>query len=119
MGINNLFNIATSGVTMARVAMEVTSENIANVNTAGYSRQTAVFETAPVNNSNGFSLGTGVQLATVQRSHDDLLQLQLVKGNSQYGESETKQTALSHIEPYFNDVTTDGLGQSIEDYFNS
>ncbi|MDD2337937.1 MAG: flagellar hook-associated protein FlgK, partial [Geobacteraceae bacterium] len=65
------------------------------------------------------SLGTGVQLATVQRSHDDLLQLQLVKGNSQYGESETKQTALSQIEPYFNDVTTDGLGQSIEDFFNS
>jgi flagellar hook-associated protein FlgK len=33
MGISNLLNIATSGVTMARVAMEVTSENIANVST--------------------------------------------------------------------------------------
>jgi len=119
MGLNNLLNIATSGVTMARVAMEVSSENIANVNTPGYSRQKAVFETAPVNNSNGFPLGTGVQLATVQRSHDDLLQLQLVKGNSQYGESETKQTALSQIEPFFNEVTNDGLGQSIEDFFNS
>ncbi len=119
MGLNNLLNIATSGVTMARVAMEVSSENIANVNTPGYSRQKAVFETAPVNNANGFPLGTGVQLATVQRSHDDLLQLQLVKGNSQYGESETKQTALSQIEPFFNEVTNDGLGQSIEDFFNS
>jgi len=119
MGINNLLNIATSGVTMARVAMEVTSENIANVNTPGYSRQKTVFETAPVTTANGFPLGTGVQLASVQRSHDDLLQLQLVKGNSQYGESETKQTALSQIEPFFNEVTNDGLGQAMEDFFNS
>jgi flagellar hook-associated protein 1 FlgK len=119
MGINNLLNIATSGVTMARVTMEVTSENIANVNTPGYSRQKTVFETAPVNTANGFPLGTGVQLASVQRSHDDLLQLQLVKGNSQYGESETKQTALSQIEPFFNEITNDGLGQAMEDFFNS
>jgi flagellar hook-associated protein 1 FlgK len=119
MGINSLLNIATSGVTMARVAMEVTSENIANVNTPGYSRQKTIFETSPVNNANGFPLGTGVQLATVQRSHDELLQLQLVKGNSQYGESETRQTALSQIEPFFNEVTNDGLGQAMEDFFNS
>ncbi len=119
MGINNLLNIATSGVTMARVAMEVTSENIANVNTPGYSRQKPIFATAPVNTANGFPLGTGVELATVQRSHDDLLQLQLVKGNSQYGESSTKQTALSQIEPFFNEVINDGLGQSMEDFFNS
>jgi flagellar hook-associated protein 1 FlgK len=119
MGINNLLNIATSGVTMARVAMEVTSENIANVNTPGYSRQKTIFATAPVISANGFPLGTGVQLATVQRSHDELLQLQLVKGNSQYGESETKQTALSQIEPFFNEVINDGLGQSMEDFFNS
>jgi flagellar hook-associated protein 1 FlgK len=119
MGINNLLNIATSGVTMARVAMEVTSENIANVNTPGYSRQKTIFETAPVTTANGFPLGTGVQLATVQRSHDDLLQLQLVKGNSEYGESETKQTALSQIEPFFNEVTNNGLGQAVENFFNS
>lgn len=119
MGLNSLFNIATSGVTMARVAMEVTSENIANVNTPGYSRQTTVFKTGPITNANGFPLGTGVQLATVQRSHDELLQLQLVKGNSQLGESETKQTALAQIEPFFNEVTNDGLGQTMEDFFNS
>jgi len=119
MGINSLLNIATSGVTMARVALEVTSENIANVNTPGYSKQKPIFETSPINNANGFPLGTGVQLATVQRNHDDLLQLQLVKGNSQLGESETKQTSLAQIEPFFNEVTNDGLGQTMEDFFNS
>lgn len=119
MGINSLFNIGTSGVTMARVAIEVTSENIANVNTDGYSRQTTVFKTGPIVATNGFPLGSGVQLAAVQRNHDELLQLQLVTGNSQYGESETKQAALQQIEPFFNEVTNDGLGQAVEDFFNS
>jgi flagellar hook-associated protein 1 FlgK len=119
MGINNLLNIGTSGITMARVAIEVTSENIANVNTPGYSRQTTILKTGPTNNANGFPLGTGVQLAAVQRNHDELLQLQLVKGNSTYGESTVKQEALDQIEPFFNELSTEGLGQSVEDFFNT
>jgi flagellar hook-associated protein 1 FlgK len=119
MGINSLFNIATTGITMSRVAIEVTSENISNVNTDGYSRQTVAFKTGPTNNANGFPLGTGVQLAAVQRNHDELLQLQIVDGNSANGESSVKETALDQIEPFFNELSTEGLGQSVQDFFDS
>ncbi|HKZ16784.1 MAG TPA: flagellar basal body protein, partial [Geobacteraceae bacterium] len=119
MSVTSVFNMATTGINMARVAIEVTSENIANVNTQGYSRQRVNFETGPVINFGSYSIGTGVQLAGVQRFHDELLQLQIVKGNSEYGESTTKQTALEQIEPLFNEITSDGLGQTIEDFFNS
>jgi flagellar hook-associated protein 1 FlgK len=119
MGVNSILNIASSGVSMSQLAMEVTSENIANVNTPGYSTQRAVFETAQVLNTNGFPLGSGVQLAAVQRNHDDLLQLQIAKGNSAYGESSTKQTALEQIEPSFNELNSDGLGQAMNNFFNS
>lgn len=119
MGINSILNIATSGVTQAQVAIEVTSENIANINTDGYSRQRVVFETAPVINSNGFPLGTGVKIAEVQRNHDELLQLQIVNGNSDYGESKFVQTALEQIEPSFNELSNDGLGAAMDNFFNS
>ena len=119
MSVTSVFNMATTGINMARVAIEVTSENIANVNTQGYSRQRVNFETGPVINFGSYSIGTGVQLAGVQRFHDELLQLQIVKGNSEYGESTTKQTALEQIEPLFNEITSDGLGQTMEDFFNS
>jgi flagellar hook-associated protein 1 FlgK len=119
MGINGIFNVATTGITMSRVGIEVTGENIANVNTPGYSRQTTIFKTGPTNNANGFPLGTGVELAAVMRNHDEMLQLQLVKGNSAYGESAVKETALQQIEPFFNELTTEGLGQAVEDFFNS
>lgn len=119
MGVNNILNIATTGINMARVAIEVTGENIANVNTDGYSRQTVMFKSGPTITSNGFPLGTGVQLSEVRRNHDELLQLQLVKGNSASGESSVKENALSQVEPFFNELTTEGLGQSLRDFFDS
>lgn len=119
MGISSILNIARSGITQAQVAIEVTSENIANVDTDGYSRQKVVLETAPVITSNGISLGTGVKVAEVQRNYDALLQKQIVDGNSDYGESQVVQTALDQIEPSFNELTTDGLGAAMEDFFGS
>ena len=46
MSILSLLDIAKSGITAQRLALEVTSENITNVNTPGYSKQTTVFTTA-------------------------------------------------------------------------
>ncbi|MEF1336932.1 flagellar basal body protein, partial [Vibrio rotiferianus] len=38
----NLVNIALSGLNANRVALDVTAQNVANINTPGYSRQQAV-----------------------------------------------------------------------------
>ncbi|WP_026841154.1 flagellar hook-associated protein FlgK [Citrifermentans bremense] len=119
MGIGTLFDIASSGVTAQRLAIEVTGENIANVNTEGYSRQQVIMETKPVTTANGFPLGTGVQIAAVQRTYDNMLQLQMVNGNSSYQENLAKQTALEQIQPSFNEVTSDGLGKALANFFGA
>lgn len=119
MGIGTLFDIASSGVTTQRLAIEVTGENIANVNTEGYSRQQVIMETKPVTTANGFPLGTGVQIAAVQRTYDNMLQLQMVNGNSSYQENLAKQTALEQIQPSFNEVTSDGLGKALANFFGA
>jgi flagellar hook-associated protein 1 len=119
MGIDTLFTIATSGLTAQRLAIEVTSENITNVNTAGYSRQITQFETGQTNTANGFALGTGVRVAAVQRSYDGLLQKQIVDGNSTYQQNLARQKALQQIEPLFNELTNDGLGKTVQDFLGS
>ena len=43
-GLISTFGTATSGIDAQRKALDVTSHNIANANTAGYSRETAVME---------------------------------------------------------------------------
>ena len=117
MGIGTIFDIASSGISANRLAIEVAGENIANVNTEGYSRQQVIMENKPVTNANGFALGTGVQIAAVQRTYDGMLQAQLVNGSSSYQENLARQTALEQIEPSFNELASDGLGQAVENFF--
>ena len=119
MGINDIFNIGVSGVTASRLAIEVTGENMANVNTAGYSRQITHFETGPTITSRGFALGTGVNVASVQRSYDALLQRQIVDANSSQQQALTRQKAMNQIEPLFNELASNGLGDAVQRFFGA
>lgn len=119
MSISNLYNIGVTGVRAQRLALDVTGENIANVNTEGYSRQQVLFTEDNVNSSGGFQLGTGVKVTAIQRSYDSLLQLQLVKGGGALQQSAVEQNALQRIEPLFNELGSDGLGKAISDYFGA
>jgi len=119
MGISNLFDVANSALTAQRLAIEVAGENIANVNTEGYSRQQVVMENKPVTMSNGFPLGSGVQIQSIQRSYDGMLQQQIINGNSTYQQNLTRQSALEQIQPSYNELATDGLGTSLDSFFGS
>ena len=119
MAISNLMDIASSALNAQQVALNVTGENIANVNTAGYSRQQVVMATGPVTSSNGFPVGTGVAVQAVQRSYDGMLQQQIVNNNSTYQQNLTTQTALQQIQPSFNEITTDGLGTAVDNFFGA
>lgn len=119
MGISAAFEIGKSGLKLFQVAAEVTSENIANVNTPGYSRQRVLFETAPPTTHNGFPLGTGVRVQVVERYYDSLLQKQLVNATATSGYNSTKSEVLQQIEPVFNEIAQEGLGTSITKFFNS
>jgi flagellar hook-associated protein 1 FlgK len=102
-----------------KAAIEVTGENIANVNTPGYSRQVAVLETAQVSTDQNPPVGNGVVLASVQRAYDAFLQAQINDQSSTNGQQTAEQAALQRIEPLFNDFAADGLGASIQNFFNS
>jgi flagellar hook-associated protein 1 len=119
MGLNSVLEIGKSGLNIYQMATEVTSQNIANINTAGYSRQQVVLETAPPTTANGFPLGTGVRIASISRSYDALIQQQLVNAQTTQGYDTTKSNVLQQIEPSFNEVANDGLGAAVSKYFGA
>ena len=119
MGLNAAFAIGTAGLKINQIAMEVASENIANVNTPGYSRQRVLLETAPPTNHNGFPLGTGVKISTVERYYDALLQKQLLNAGATSGYNNANLQLLQQVEPALNELVYDGLGTSINNFFNS
>jgi flagellar hook-associated protein 1 FlgK len=111
--------IGKNGLNIFRTAQEVTGENIANVNTPGYSRQRILLETSPSNTANGFPLGTGVQISSVERYYDGLLQQQIVNAQTTQGYDTIKSQVLQQIEPSFNEISNDGIGTAVTNYFSA
>lgn len=66
----NGLNIGVSGLLAFQRSLDVTSHNIANVATDGYSRQRAELAPAPAQFFGGSYYGNGVQVAGVQRAYD-------------------------------------------------
>jgi len=119
MGLSAAMEIGKNGLNIYRIAQEVTGENIANVNTPGYSRQKVVLETAPPTTANGFPLGTGVKITAIERYYDGLLQQQLVNAQTTQGFDTTKSMVLQQIEPSFNEIGNEGIGAAVTNYFNA
>ena len=119
MGVSDVFSIGVSALYAQKLALEVTSENISNVNTPGNSKQTAILETGRPNLGSRFAVGSGVQVATIRRVYDDFLQKQLVSSNSSAGNYNTQQTAMQRVEQLFNEFSAAGLGADITSFFNA
>ena len=119
MSLISTLMVGKSGLGVYQTAIEVTGENIANVNTNGYSRQKVNLQTAPPTTHNGFPLGTGVKIASVERYYDGLLQQQLVTASSASGYDSTMLNVLRQIEPSFNELTKNGLGSAIANFFQA
>ncbi|MDR5014732.1 lateral flagellar hook-associated protein LfgK [Aeromonas veronii] len=81
----SLLNIGFSGLNAAQIALNVTAQNIANVNTIGYSRQEAM-----MGSLSGFGRldnGQGVEVTGVRRITDDYLVSQHWRSRSATGSS--------------------------------
>jgi flagellar hook-associated protein 1 FlgK len=114
MSISAIFNSASSSLAAQRAALDVTSENISNVNTEGYSRQQVIMETAPTTSVNGFPLGGGVNVTAVKRIYDNVLNKQINDGSSLQGNNESKLQTLQQVEPYLNEISGNSIGDAMQ-----
>ena len=81
--MGSLFEIAKSGIQAYRQALSVTGQNIANVNTEGYSRQRVVQTTSTPINKQGLIQGTGTRIVSVERTHDPFVEKRLQRIESE------------------------------------
>lgn len=68
----NLLSLASSGLVAFQNAIAVTGNNIANVNTEGYSRQDLVFDSRNSTRLGAEYVGNGVDINEIRRMGDDL-----------------------------------------------
>jgi flagellar hook-associated protein 1 len=110
--------LATGAMAADQGALEVTGNNVANVNTPGYSREVPdLAETAPVVVGN-LTYGTGVSLEKVQSIHDPILQLRIQQETGEQGQLNAFVTAMNQAQTLFNSGAND-LGSQISNLFSS
>lgn len=119
MSLAGLFDIGRSGIFANQLALRVASNNIANVNTPGYSRQDVIMEIANPVQFQGDYLGRGVGDVDIRRYFDNFIYYQILGQSNNYGRSYSLDQGLSHIEQVFNETQGFGLLNSMQEYFNA
>jgi flagellar hook-associated protein 1 FlgK len=119
MSLFSLFDIGKSALFASQAALNVTSHNIANVNTPGYSRKTLILEVLSPSITSGGFLGQGVRIAGIKRYYDNFIEQQLLGQYQNYGRSLAISQTLGGIEQIFNETKDIGLSKALTEYFNS
>jgi flagellar hook-associated protein 1 FlgK len=118
---------ALSGLISEQTALDTTGNNIANANTEGYSRETALLEPntpLPIpaisgHTGEGAQLGTGVTVATITRIRNDYLDAQYRTQNSALGAANTQSEVLQGAQTAFNEPSEAGIAAQLSNFWNA
>lgn len=114
-GISGLVNNALTGLQAAQSALQVTGDNIANVNTPGYSQQNIVQSTAVPTLLGGQYYGNGTQVESVQRSYSSFLQGQVWTASASASGQASLSSSLQNILGILNNG---GISSQVSQFFS-
>ena len=106
-GLNTALLSAVSSLNATQGALDATSNNIANVNTPGYTREQALLSESQETQNGDEVSGGGVQLLGLQSIRDELLNLQINQQTSLQGAANTESSSLDQVQTLFNPTGTD------------
>ncbi|MCC6708560.1 MAG: flagellar hook-associated protein FlgK [Gammaproteobacteria bacterium] len=110
------FNIGLSALLASQRGLATTGHNIANVNTAGYSRQRVTFETRePQFIGVGFA-GKGVDIQSITRVANDFLVDQLRIATSNQAQADKTVELIDQVDTQIGDAL---ISSGIQSFFNS
>jgi flagellar hook-associated protein 1 FlgK len=113
-----ILNIGTRALQANQIALQTAGNNIANVNTPGYSRQSVILETVQGQFTGGGYIGKGVDVQTIQRNFDAFLTRQSALAGATQSADTTRADKLKQLESLFPGGAS-GLGASINDMLNA
>lgn len=118
-GVNSVMSMGVGALFASQANIQVTGNNISNVNTPGYSRQAVVqTEKASINYNPG-QVGQGVQTKEIIRYFDAFVESNFLQ---KYGSSqryEVQYSQLRYVDSIFNEANIDGIGSSLDEMFKA
>ncbi|MGE0330394.1 MAG: flagellar hook-associated protein FlgK [Ramlibacter sp.] len=113
---SSLLNIGSRSLAAAQGSLGTIAHNIANANTAGYSRQEAVLQTAGGMYTGAGFFGRGVEMTTVRRQYDQFLAASVQTGASRAAFDAARAGALDGLDAVFADPEL-GIGAAVDAMF--
>ncbi len=118
-GIGSVLDIGRWALFTSQSAIETTGNNIANVNTPGYSRRKVIIEEAPSIDFAPGQLGRGVRAKEVVRIFDDFIEKQYLDKYTFQEKWRTLYENLDSVQTVFKNQEGSGLSASLEQFFAS
>ncbi|MEO8419124.1 MAG: flagellar hook-associated protein FlgK [Methylophilaceae bacterium] len=114
----SILSIGISALNAAQVGLSTTGHNIANASTPGYTRQVVVQGAAQAQNFGYGYVGQGTQINTIKRIYSELLNNQVISGQSLSSATSNYAAQMKQIDNLLSD-TTAGLSPVVQDFFAS
>lgn len=115
--LNASLSSALSGLIADQGALAASTNNVANVNTPGYSREEPVLVSSDPVVDDPLTFGTGVTLQSIQSIRDPILESQIQQETQVENQYNTLASALQQTQVSFS--STGDVGTSISNFFDS
>jgi len=136
LGLFSTLNLASRSLQAQMTGVEVTGQNLANVNTTGYSRQRVHISASPDISTTIGPEGTGATADSIEQVVSNILNSQIQSQNSTSGYWSSQQTALQSAQDALNeflsgsgatsstsstttDTTSSGLSTQLNKFFSA
>lgn len=120
------FNTALSAIQANQKRLDITGQNLSNMNTAGYTRQqleaSSLNYTNPVShysNGNETAVGFGVSMDRVSQIRDPYLDIQYRSQSADCSYTNRLQTALNSLSKVLDETTISGIRQAFDNVLST
>jgi len=116
--MSDMFGIASNGIGAYQRALTTVSNNIANVNTEGYSRQDVVLADSAPKKMASMYIGTGVMLQSIKRQFDAFAESNLRNSTSDLSSQKPMVDYAKRVMDVMGDKSI-GLSSAFDDFFSA
>jgi flagellar hook-associated protein 1 FlgK len=113
--MGDMLSTGVTGLLAFETSLQTISNNVANVNTPGYSVETANLATNQATPTPNGWIGNGVNVSSITRNYSDFLDAQTRSATSSYNYFNTAAGLATNIDNMFSDPTS-GLSASLQTF---
>ena len=114
-------SISYKGLQAAQTSITTSAHNLSNINTEGYTKQSAELKAADSLRtfSSYGTIGSGVDVVGINQTRDSYYDQKYRNNMSNYGQYESKNNYMTQIEDYLNEFILNGFSKEYSNFFSA